>query len=120
MFQAQAATMTIAQAFNLAFQSWRDNQEKDKEAALMNGKCISQKEAKSVDNESLEKSVKEKTSHPENGLSNKDSDEASLDEDDPLIDLNSPGDTLDDETPSPFLVDIATNDAKDMDKNFSK
>ena len=44
----------------------------------------------------------------------KDNDKTSIDEDDPLIDLNSPADTLDDKTSPVFLVDIANNDTKDM------
>ena len=120
MFQAQAATMTIAQAFNLAFESWKEKQENEKEVALMNGNCISENERKSVNNESLEKHVNEKDSYLENQFGKKDNDKTCIDEDDPLIDLNSPADTLDDETSPVFLVDIANNDTKDMDENFSK
>ena len=120
MFQAQAATMTIAQAFNLAFESWKEQQENEKEAALMIGNCISEKERKAVNNKSLEKPMNEKESYLENQFGNKDNDKTSIDEDDPLIDLNSPADTLDDKTSPVFLVDIANNDTKDMDENFSK
>ena len=35
-FQAQAASMTVAQAFNLAFVSWKDTQEKKKESVKVN------------------------------------------------------------------------------------
>ena len=120
MFQAQAATMTIAQAFNLAFESWKEKQENEKETALINGNCISEKERKSVRNESLEKYVNEEASYLENYFGNKDNDKTSIEEDDLLIDLNSPADTLDDKTSPVFLVDIANNDTEDMDENFSK
>ena len=120
MFQAQAATMTIAQAFNLAFQSWRESQEKDKEETmLMNGNCISEKD-KSAENELLGKCVNEKTNDMKNAHGNKAYDETSIDEEDLLIDLNSPGDTLDNKTASTVLVNIGINDTQDMDENFSK
>jgi len=117
---AQAATMTIAQAFNLAFQSWRESQEKDKEETmLMNGNCISEKD-KSAENELLRKCVNEKTNDMKNAHGNKAYDETSIDEEDLLIDLNSPGDTLDNKTASTVLVNIGNNDTQDMDENFSK
>jgi len=117
---AQAATMTIAQAFNLAFESWKEKQESENEIALINGHCISEKEKKSVRNESLEKNLNEEASYLENYFGNKDNDKTSIEEDDLLIDLNSPADTLDDKTSPVFLVDIVNNDTEDMDENFSK
>ena len=69
-FQAQAASMTVAQAFNLAFVSWKDTQEKKKESVKVNENVASvpqpqQSEAGAEGEERL------------------------------LIDLRSPGDSLD-------------------------
>ena len=114
-FQAQAATMTIAQAFNLAFQSWKENQEKEQDAATMNGNCISKKQTKSNETQTLE-SVKNKSF----GNANCDTEVANIDETHLLIDLNSPGDTLEDKTTSAFLVKIDPDETKDMDDNFSR
>ena len=44
VLQAQAATMTIAQAFNLAFESWKDSQETDTDVIPVNGNCINKKQ----------------------------------------------------------------------------
>jgi len=116
---AQAATMTIAQAFNLAFESWKQNQGKEKEDAFLNGKSISKSEQSCNENESQEHFMKLRLNDGKNDPANKDSDETSNDEDD-LIDFNSPGDTLDDKTSSALLVNIETEETKDMDENFSK
>jgi len=113
---AQAATMTIAQAFNLAFVSWKEVQEKEKDETIMNGKCISEKQTKSEESDCEECDLNEKFCNSEYGCVNTGCDEVCVKELNLLIDLDSPGDSLDDK----FLVNIETDKSRDMDKEFSK
>lgn len=117
---AQAATMTIAQAFNLAFESWKDSQETDTDAIPVNGNCFNKKQTNSDEIKSDESFSNENSSNSEKGCRNKNWEEMSIKEQSPLIDLNSPGDTLDDKTPSAFLVKIETDETEDMNEKFSK
>jgi len=114
---AQAATMTIAQAFNLAFESWKESQEKKKDALCVNGNCLNN----SIENDSDEVSVKHKfseaTCQKEKEFTGQNFGEK---DENLLIDLNSPADTLDVKTPKDFLIKIETEETEDMDANFSK
>merc|ERR1719264_1961287 len=97
---AQAASLTVAQAFNLAFTSWKDNQEKkdsDKEKNVSNPSSIKL---------SLE-------TCPNN-----------VADENLLIDLRSPGDPLEDKTfPPTVLINIDADhdhqDNQDMDRRFA-
>ena len=120
VLQAQAATMTIAQAFNLAFESWKDSQEKNKDAITLNGNCIIKKQINADEIKSEESFSNEKSSNSEKGRKDKNWDETSIKEQSPLIDLSSPGDTLDDKTQSAFLVNIEDDETKEMNDEFSK
>jgi len=107
---AQAASMTVAQAFNLAFASWKDTQEKKKES-LQNTKVVN----KCDEQQSSIKMTLEM---------NQTSDREDLEEENLLIDLRSPGDTLDNLFPSNLLVKIDSKDVQEdsyeMDKTFAK
>ena len=105
--QAQAASLTVAQAFNLAFSSWRENQEKKKE----NGNSA-------VTPCDQPRSCSMKFKHTAGT-------EISEEEESLLIDLRSPGDSLEDKTLSTaFLVRLDTKDdnqhQEDMDLSFAK
>ena len=103
-FQAQAATMTIAQAFNLAFREWKNSQEKTKEDAP--------EEKPSADTTSEHEmflKMKDTTSNGEHVGDQK-----------LLIDLNSPGDGLEDDSASKSLVQIDISDTDEMNEEFSK
>ena len=92
--------MTVAQAFNLAFSSWKDNQEKKKENG--NRKC----------------------DHPSSIKLNKQSCTENSEDENLLIDLRSPGDTLEDKTlTKTVLLRIDSRDTEheeDMDHSFAK
>ena len=107
--------MTIAQAFNIAFDSWKETQEKEKEDIVTIFKnCKIKEQTKSDENDSDE------TTQSANGYyTNKDCDEPYIVEQNFLIDLSSPGDSLDDKTSSASLVNIETNKTEDMDEKFS-
>ena len=108
--------MTIAQAFNLAFVSWKAVQEKEKDETNMNGKCISERQTKYEESECEESDLNEKFCNSEYGCVNIGCDEVCVKELNLLIDLDSPGDSLDEK----FLVNIETDKSRDMDKEFSK
>jgi len=101
---AQAATMTIAQAFNLAFREWKNSQEKTKEDA------------------SKEKPPSDTTSEHEMFLKMKHTttNGEHVDDQKLLIDLNSPGDGLEDDSASKSLVQIDISDTDEMNEEFSK
>ena len=105
--QAQAASLTVAQAFNLAFSSWRENQEKKTE----NGNTA----VTSCDQHSS-CSVKVKPSPASREISEEA--EESL-----LIDLRSPGDSLEDKTlATAFLVRLDSKEdyQEEEDLSFAK
>ena len=112
--------MTIAQAFNLAFESWKESQEKKKDALCVNGNCLNN----SIENDSDEVSVKHKfseaTCQKEKDFTGQNFGENFEKDENLLIDLNSPADTLDVKTPKDFLIKIETEETEDMDANFSK
>ena len=97
----------MAQAFNLAFSSWRENQEKQRE----NGNTA----ATPCDQHSSS-ATKVKPSPASREISQEDE---SL-----LIDLRSPGDSLEDKTlATAFLVRLDSKDndqEEDMDLSFAK
>ena len=109
-FQAQAASMTVAQAFNLAFASWKDTQDKKKES-LQNTKVVN----KCDEPQSSIKMTLEMNQTP--GCED-------LEEENLLIDLRSPGDILDNVFPTNFLVKIDSKDVQEdtyeMDQSFGK
>ena len=111
-FQAQAASMTVAQAFNLAFASWKDTQEKKKDS-LPNTKVVN----KCDEQQSSIKMTLEM--NETSGRGGEDLEEENL-----LIDLRSPGDTLDNLFPANLLVKIDSKDVQEdsyeMDKTFGK
>ena len=96
--------MTVAQAFNLAFSSWKEKQEKTREA-VDSDKCDPAPPVCSI--KSKNKSSTE-TSHHDNLL----------------IDLRSPGDALEDKTlGEAVLVRLDSRDVdqdEDMDVTFAK
>lgn len=100
--------MTVAQAFNLAFASWKDSQERRKSVVQQQkeGCDICMKDDKNFEEDRTETDSSEKL----------------------LIDLSSPGDTLQDKSfPFPantpkLLIKIDSKDTDwdaDMDKSFS-
>ena len=116
MLVLHAATMTIAQAFNLAFESWKDSHEKDNDSISLNESCINKKQT-NLDEVNLDESFSnENSSNSEKGCKDKNWDETNIYEQSPLIDLNSPGDTLDDKTPSAFLVKIGADETEKFSK----
>ena len=127
--QAQAATMTIAQAFNLAFERWKDAQEEKKDAqeekkdqhVTLNGNLPTLQGNSSNSNkipDSPSNAIQhtcEITEHDEEIDKNDDIHEENL-----LIDLNSPGDTLDSDIPKIFPLGLDISHKEDMDKRFSR
>ena len=109
--QAQAASLTVAQAFNLAFSSWKDNQERKTE----NGNSAV---AVTCCDQPSSCSIKVKPSPASREISEEA--EESL-----LIDLRSPGDSLEDKTlATAFLVRLDSKEdyqqEEDMDLSFAK
>jgi len=76
---AQAASLTVAQAFNLAFATWKDNQERKKSIVTDDNS----NESADTDGVNLSLEICPKTQEDQDNL---------------LIDLRSPADTLDQET----------------------
>lgn len=108
---AQAASLTVAQAFNLAFSSWKDNQERKTE----NGNSAV---AVTCCDQPSSCSIKVKPSPASREISEEA--EESL-----LIDLRSPGDSLEDKTlATAFLVRLDSKEdyqqEEDMDLSFAK
>ena len=110
--QAQAASLTVAQAFNLAFSSWKENQEKKNE----NGNNSSAAPPLTCCDQPTSCSIKAKRPA---------SREISEEDESLLIDLRSPGDSLEDKTlaATAFLVRLDSKDdnqQEDMDLSFAK
>ena len=102
--------MTIAQAFNLAFQEWKDAKDKTNNEDTLDNK---------LENANLEG----KTSATKDSESSKKTSptEDLTDEQNPLIDLNSPGDDLNVTASTDVtLVEIDIDDTNDMNDKFSK
>ena len=102
--------MTVAQAFNLAFASWKDTQEKKKDS-LQNTKVVNKCDEQ-------QSSIKMTLEMNHTAVSE------DLEEENLLIDLRSPGDTLDNFFPANLLVKIDSKDIQEdsyeMDKTFGK
>jgi len=103
---AQAASLTVAQAFNLAFATWKDNQERKKSIVTDDNS----NESDETDGVNLTLEICPKTQDDQDNL---------------LIDLRSPADTLDQETfHQHLLVRLDSRDGvavdMEMDETFSK
>lgn len=115
---AQAATMTIAQAFNLAFDSWKESKENNKEESPINDKIVNESYVNFVDESSEDFLAKQAVLQTTPDCT-KENSKTIEKEENFLIDLSSPGDSLD--VPQhQFLFKIKTEEIEEMDAKFSK